>query len=117
VSVSFNTDRSESPKIGTMRIGIGLPAAVPGADMARIGAFAARADAVADAYLEHYYGPDYFAPARSDTLTSAGGVRAELARLAGAGCTDVVLYPRSGDPDQIGMLSQALRSAATVPDA
>jgi alkanesulfonate monooxygenase SsuD/methylene tetrahydromethanopterin reductase-like flavin-dependent oxidoreductase (luciferase family) len=56
------------------------------------------ADAVADAYLEHYYGPDYFAPARSDTLTSAEGVRAELARLAGAGCTDVVLYPCSGGP-------------------
>ena len=75
------------------------------------------AGAVADAYLEHYYGPDYFAPARSDTLTSVGGVRAELARLAGAGCTDVVLYPCSGDPDEIERLSQALRSAAAVPDA
>jgi hypothetical protein len=28
--------------IGTMRIGIGLPAAVPGADMAQIGPFAAQ---------------------------------------------------------------------------
>jgi hypothetical protein len=61
--------------------------------------------------------PDYFAPARSDTLTSAEGVRAELARLAGAGCTDVVLYPCSGDLDQVERLSQALRSAVTVPDA
>lgn len=76
------------------------------------------ADAVADAYLEHYYGPDYFMPARNDTLTSAEGVHAELARLAGAGCTDVVLYPCSGDPDEIERLSQALRSAAAaVPDA
>ena len=75
------------------------------------------ADTVADAYLEHYYGPDYFAPARSDTLTSAGGVRAELTRLAGAGCTDVVPYPCSGDLDQIERLSQALWSAAAVPDA
>jgi hypothetical protein len=49
--------------------------------------------------------------------TSAEGVRAELARLAGAACTDVVLYPCSGDLDQIERLSQALRSAATVPDA
>jgi hypothetical protein len=90
-SVSFNTGRSESPKIG-------------------LGPHA-------DAYLEHYYGSDYFAPARSDTLTSAGEVRAELARLAGAGCTDVVLYPCSGDPDEIERLSQALRSATAIPDA
>jgi alkanesulfonate monooxygenase SsuD/methylene tetrahydromethanopterin reductase-like flavin-dependent oxidoreductase (luciferase family) len=55
--------------------------------------------------------------ARSDTLTSAEGMRAELARLAGAGCTDVVLYPCSGDLDQVERLSQALRSAVTVPDA
>jgi hypothetical protein len=68
--------------------------------------------AVAVAYLEHYYGPDYFTPARNDTLTSAEDVRAELARLAGAGCTDVVLYPCSGDLDQIERLSQALSDAA-----
>jgi hypothetical protein len=36
------------------------------------------------------------------------GVRAELARLAGAGCTDVVLSPCSGDLDQVDRLSQAL---------
>jgi hypothetical protein len=30
--------------IGTVRIGIGLPAAVPEADMARIGSFAAQAE-------------------------------------------------------------------------
>ena len=43
--------------------------------------------------------------------------RSPGARLAGAGCTDVVLYPCSGDPDEIERLSQALRSAAAVPDA
>ena len=48
----------------------------------------------------------------SDTLTSAEGVRAELARLAGAGCTDVVLYPCSGDLDQVERLSQALSHTA-----
>ena len=91
-----------------MRIGIGLPAAVPGADMTQI----------ADEYLEHYYGREYFAPVRSDTLTSAEGVRAELARLAGAGCTDVVLYPCSGDLDQVERLSQALsHTAVPVPGA
>jgi hypothetical protein len=44
-------------------------------------------------------------------------MRAELARLASAGCTDVVLYPCSGDLDQIERLSQTLTSAAAVPDA
>ena len=44
-------------------------------------------------------------------------MRAELARLPGAGCTDVVLHPCSGELDQIETLSQALRSAAAVPDA
>jgi hypothetical protein len=39
-------------------------------------------------------------------------VRAELARLAGAGCTDVVLYPCSGDLDQVERLSQALANAS-----
>jgi alkanesulfonate monooxygenase SsuD/methylene tetrahydromethanopterin reductase-like flavin-dependent oxidoreductase (luciferase family) len=91
----------------------GLPRVIT----ARYFSLGPEADAVADAYLEHYYGPDYFMPARSDTLTSAEGVRAELARLAEAGCTDVVLYPCSGDLDQVERLSQTLRSAATVPDA
>jgi hypothetical protein len=86
----------------------GLPRVVT----ARYFSLGPQADAVADAYLEHYYGPEYFGPARSDTLTSAEGVRAELARLAGAGCTDVVLYPCSGDLDQVGRLSQALGNAA-----
>jgi alkanesulfonate monooxygenase SsuD/methylene tetrahydromethanopterin reductase-like flavin-dependent oxidoreductase (luciferase family) len=92
----------------------GLPRVIT----ARYFSLGPEADTVADAYLEHYYGPDYFMPARNDTLTSAEGVHAELARLAGAGCTDVVLYPCSGELDQIERLSQALRSAAAaVPDA
>jgi hypothetical protein len=103
--------------IGTMRIGIGLPAAVPGLPRvitARYFSLGPQADRVADEYLEHYYGREYFTPARSDTLTSAEGVRAELARLAGAGCTDVVLYPCSGDLDQVEWLAQAL-SRTAVP--
>jgi alkanesulfonate monooxygenase SsuD/methylene tetrahydromethanopterin reductase-like flavin-dependent oxidoreductase (luciferase family) len=86
----------------------GLPRVVTG----RYFSLGPRADEVADAYLEHYYGAEYFAPARSDTLTSGEGVRVELARLAGAGCTDVVLYPCSGDLDQVERLSQALDRVA-----
>jgi hypothetical protein len=87
-------------------------AGLPRVITARYFSLGPQADAVADAYLEHYYGPEYFTPARTDTLTSAEGVRAELARLAGAGCTDVVLYPCSGDLDQVERLSQALADAS-----
>ncbi len=89
-------------------------AGLPRVITARYFSLGPQADRVADEYLEHYYGREYFTPARSDTLTSAEGVRAELARLAGAGCTDVVLYPCSGDLDQVERLSQAL-SRTAVP--
>jgi alkanesulfonate monooxygenase SsuD/methylene tetrahydromethanopterin reductase-like flavin-dependent oxidoreductase (luciferase family) len=61
-----------------------------------------------DEYLHHYYGPDYFAAARADTLTSRAELAAELECLAEAGCTDVVLFPCSGDLDQIALLAEAL---------
>jgi alkanesulfonate monooxygenase SsuD/methylene tetrahydromethanopterin reductase-like flavin-dependent oxidoreductase (luciferase family) len=64
----------------------------------------------ADEYIEHYYGVDYFEAARSDTLTSAEHLCAELARLEEAGCTDVVLFPCSGDLAQVSLLAGALRA-------
>jgi alkanesulfonate monooxygenase SsuD/methylene tetrahydromethanopterin reductase-like flavin-dependent oxidoreductase (luciferase family) len=92
-------------------------AGLPRVITARYFSLGPQADRVADEYLAHYYGREYFTPARSDTLTSAEGVRAELARLAGAGCTDVVLYPCSGDLDQVERLSQALsHTAVPVPE-
>jgi hypothetical protein len=55
------------------------------------------ADAVADDYVRHYYGDDYFAVARADTLTSTERLGAERAALERAGATDVLLYrPRAG---------------------
>ncbi len=70
-----------------------------------------RADETADQYIVHYYGADYFDAARADTLTSAERIRAELARLADAGCTDVVLFPCSGDLAQISLLARAIGSS------
>jgi alkanesulfonate monooxygenase SsuD/methylene tetrahydromethanopterin reductase-like flavin-dependent oxidoreductase (luciferase family) len=64
----------------------------------------------ADAYTHHYYGADYFAYARADTLTSPEQLQAELQRLAEAGCDDVVLFPCSGDLEQLALLGEALRS-------
>jgi alkanesulfonate monooxygenase SsuD/methylene tetrahydromethanopterin reductase-like flavin-dependent oxidoreductase (luciferase family) len=66
------------------------------------------ADQTADAYIEHYYGPDWFAAARADTLTSRQRLREELPRLAEAGCTDLVLFPCSGALDQVALLAEAL---------
>ncbi len=66
------------------------------------------ADRVADDYIRHYYLDEYFPSARTDTLTSPGHVRAELDRLAGAGVTDLVLYPSSADLDQVRLLAGAV---------
>lgn len=63
---------------------------------------------VADAYIRHYYGPNYFPMARADTLTSAGQILAELAQLSETGCTEVVFYPCSGGLDQVELLGQVL---------
>jgi alkanesulfonate monooxygenase SsuD/methylene tetrahydromethanopterin reductase-like flavin-dependent oxidoreductase (luciferase family) len=66
------------------------------------------ADELADAYIEHYYGADWFAAARADTLTSPRRLREELPRLAEAGCTDLVLFPCSGGLEQVALLAEAL---------
>jgi alkanesulfonate monooxygenase SsuD/methylene tetrahydromethanopterin reductase-like flavin-dependent oxidoreductase (luciferase family) len=64
--------------------------------------------AVADEYILHYYGPDFFDAARADTLTDAEQITAELGRLADAGCTDLLLFPCAGEPEQVPLLAQAL---------
>jgi alkanesulfonate monooxygenase SsuD/methylene tetrahydromethanopterin reductase-like flavin-dependent oxidoreductase (luciferase family) len=63
-------------------------------------------EATADAYLEHYYGADGLEAARADTLTTEERIRDELERLAHAGCDDVVLFPCSGDLEQLRMLAR-----------
>jgi hypothetical protein len=73
------------------------------------------ADAVADEYIRHYYGDEFFAPARADTLTTTDQVRAELEALQAAGTTDVVLYPASGGLEQVGLLSEAVQAAGFLP--
>ncbi len=66
------------------------------------------ADEISDAYIEHYYGSDWFAAARADTLTSRERLREELLRLGEAGCSDLVLFPCSGALEQVGLLAEAL---------
>jgi alkanesulfonate monooxygenase SsuD/methylene tetrahydromethanopterin reductase-like flavin-dependent oxidoreductase (luciferase family) len=73
------------------------------------------ADTVADDYIRHYYGEDYFAAARADTLTTTGRLQAELAALQTAGATDVLLYPASSGLDQVGLLAEAVAEAGFPP--
>jgi alkanesulfonate monooxygenase SsuD/methylene tetrahydromethanopterin reductase-like flavin-dependent oxidoreductase (luciferase family) len=68
----------------------------------------AAADRVADGYVHHYYGSEFFPPARADTLTDRGQIAAELDRLENAGCDDVVLFPCSGGLEQVNLLADAL---------
>jgi hypothetical protein len=74
------------------------------------------ADAIADEYIRHYYGGAYFPMARADTLTSPQEIREELDRLAGAGVTDLVLYPSSARLDQVPLLAEATALRQAVSD-
>jgi alkanesulfonate monooxygenase SsuD/methylene tetrahydromethanopterin reductase-like flavin-dependent oxidoreductase (luciferase family) len=71
----------------------------------------ADADAVADESIRHYYGDEFFAAARADTLTSGAQLRTELEALRAAGATDLVLFPSSGGLEQVDLLAEALDEA------
>jgi len=68
----------------------------------------ADAAAIADDYIHHYYGAEFFDGARADVLTDGEQIEAELRLLADAGCADLVLFPCSGDPKQVALLADAL---------
>jgi len=76
----------------------------------------ANAERVADEYILHYYGPEFLDAARADTLTDAAQVATELQRLAEAGCDDVLLFPCSGDLEQISLLARAVHDVALIPN-
>jgi alkanesulfonate monooxygenase SsuD/methylene tetrahydromethanopterin reductase-like flavin-dependent oxidoreductase (luciferase family) len=82
------------------------------------------ADADADHYLLHYYGPTYFPHVRQDALTGRDRLQEEILRLAETGCDDLVLLPCSGQLGQVRLLADALadggleaRNAATLARA
>jgi alkanesulfonate monooxygenase SsuD/methylene tetrahydromethanopterin reductase-like flavin-dependent oxidoreductase (luciferase family) len=75
-----------------------------------------RADEVAREYISHYYGSEFLDVALADTLTNAEQVQAELQRLSEAGCDDVLLFPCSGDVEQVSLLAEALRGDRHPPD-
>jgi alkanesulfonate monooxygenase SsuD/methylene tetrahydromethanopterin reductase-like flavin-dependent oxidoreductase (luciferase family) len=64
---------------------------------------------VADEYVRHYYGDEYAPAVLADTPTSQDELGEELARLADAGVTDVVLHPASAGLDQVRALAEAVR--------
>jgi alkanesulfonate monooxygenase SsuD/methylene tetrahydromethanopterin reductase-like flavin-dependent oxidoreductase (luciferase family) len=73
------------------------------------------ADAIADEYIRHYYGDEFFHVARADTLTTPDHLVAELQALQAAGATDVLLYPTSGGLEQVGLLADALQNVGFLP--
>jgi alkanesulfonate monooxygenase SsuD/methylene tetrahydromethanopterin reductase-like flavin-dependent oxidoreductase (luciferase family) len=73
------------------------------------------ADEIADHYLMHYYGSDYFPDVRADALTSRERIHDELQRLAEVGCDDVVLLPCSAELDQVGLLADAVSDSFNTP--
>lgn len=66
------------------------------------------ADEIADHYLLHYYGQEYFPHARADTLTTRERLRTEILRVSEAGCDDLLLFPCAGGLEQVGLLAEAL---------
>ena len=66
------------------------------------------ADGIADEYIAHYYGQEYFPAARADTLTDAARVRDEVARLRVAGATDLLFFPCTGEASELELLAEAL---------
>lgn len=68
---------------------------------------------IADEYIAHYYGREYFDAARADTLTSEDQLAAEARRVREAGATDLLLFPCSGDIAQLELLAGSLASAGT----
>jgi alkanesulfonate monooxygenase SsuD/methylene tetrahydromethanopterin reductase-like flavin-dependent oxidoreductase (luciferase family) len=66
------------------------------------------ADVIADEYLLHYYGREYFPHARADALTTSEDLHSELLRLTEAGCDDLLLFPCWGSLDQVGLLAEVL---------
>jgi alkanesulfonate monooxygenase SsuD/methylene tetrahydromethanopterin reductase-like flavin-dependent oxidoreductase (luciferase family) len=68
------------------------------------------AEAIADEYIRHYYGDQFFAAARADVLTTSAHLDGELQRLRDAGCDDVLLFPCSADLDEPGRVASALEA-------
>ena len=69
----------------------------------------AGAEETADEYIRHYYGEEFFNAARAETATSAEQIREKLRRLEQAGCDDVLLFPCSGELEQVELLEQATK--------
>lgn len=63
---------------------------------------------IAETYVGHYYGPEYLPQVRPDIVTDSGRLREEISHLTETGVDDLVLFPCSGDPEQIDLLADAL---------
>lgn len=70
-----------------------------------------RADDVAAAYLDHYYGADHRSEVLAETLTTPARLLEELDRIEATGCDDLLLFPCTADQDQLDRLADALAAS------
>ncbi|MEW2503970.1 LLM class flavin-dependent oxidoreductase [Amycolatopsis sp. NPDC047767] len=71
-----------------------------------------RAAETAESYVAHYYGAEFLPRVRLDVITDEPRLREEIGRLSEAGADDLVLFPCSGSPEQIGLLAGVLDKTA-----
>jgi alkanesulfonate monooxygenase SsuD/methylene tetrahydromethanopterin reductase-like flavin-dependent oxidoreductase (luciferase family) len=69
------------------------------------------AAAIAEHYLDHYYGAAYLPAVLADTLTTPEHLHREVSRLHDAGCDDLILLPCDADLDQVVRVADAVTSA------
>lgn len=107
-----------------MRIGIGLPTAVPGVEATSIASWAAEAErggfdsvGVTDRLVYDNLEPlTVLAAAAATTIITADELAAQLRELDAVGVTDLVLHPCRGDIDQVAALANSLARVRPVRD-
>jgi alkanesulfonate monooxygenase SsuD/methylene tetrahydromethanopterin reductase-like flavin-dependent oxidoreductase (luciferase family) len=69
-----------------------------------------RAEAEATGFITDHYAieAETAAAIASSALTSADAIRTAIAAYAAAGCDELILYPCSPDPRQVGLLADAI---------
>ena len=105
-----------------MRIGIGLPAAIPGSPASALGDWAEAAErhrfqslSVIDCLVYDNLDPLVaLAAALAATVTTVEYLDRELERLDDAGCDDLVRLPCGADLHQIDLLADALSVLGTA---
>jgi alkanesulfonate monooxygenase SsuD/methylene tetrahydromethanopterin reductase-like flavin-dependent oxidoreductase (luciferase family) len=86
----------------------------PGKPQIAVGRYFSLGNNAAPEYVAHYYGAEYADQVLADCIDSDETLVRQLTELADAGADDVLLYPCSGDRDQVHLLADALERVGAV---